>query len=151
MRRSPRHNSSSRHIFFLQTRTPLNTHKLPGPGHLRVHIFSGCLQRFDRDVGSHVFSHKTYGVASISRLLKITGLFCKRALKKRRYSARETYNFKEPTNRSDPIAHEPTNSHSGQKKTSCLLSPTKTESARILTNPTTFARALRFESLYQPC
>ena len=45
----------------------------------------------------------TYGVATISRLLKMIGLFCKRALKKRRYSAKETYNFKEPTNRSHPI------------------------------------------------
>jgi len=44
-----------------------------------------------------------YEVASISRLLKGTGLFCKRALLKRRYSARETYDFKEPTNRSHPI------------------------------------------------
>ena len=46
---------------------------------------------------------ETYGVATISRLPKIIGLFCKRALKKRRYSAKETYNFKEPTNRSHPI------------------------------------------------
>jgi len=46
----------------------------------------------------------TYGMATISRLLKITGLFCKRALYKRRYSAQETYNFKESTNRSHPIA-----------------------------------------------
>jgi len=30
-------------------------------------------------------------------------LFCKRALEKRLYSAKETYNFKEPTNRSHPI------------------------------------------------
>jgi len=44
-----------------------------------------------------------YGVAPISRLLKVIGLFCKRALQKRRYSAKETYNFKEPTNRSHPI------------------------------------------------
>jgi len=44
-----------------------------------------------------------YGVATISRLLKMIGLFCKRALSKRRYSAKETYNFKEPTNRSHPI------------------------------------------------
>ena len=43
------------------------------------------------------------GVASISRLLKIIRLFCKRALQKRQYSAKETYNFKEPTNRSHPI------------------------------------------------
>ena len=42
-------------------------------------------------------------MATISRLLKIIGLFCKRALSKRRYSAKETYNFKEPTNRSHPI------------------------------------------------
>jgi len=38
-----------------------------------------------------------YGVASISRFLKIIGLFCKRALLKRLYSAKETYNFKEST------------------------------------------------------
>jgi len=44
-----------------------------------------------------------YGVATISRLLKIIGLFCKRALWKRRYSADENYNLKEPTNRSHPI------------------------------------------------
>ena len=44
-----------------------------------------------------------YGMATISRFLQMTGLFCKKALKKRRYSANETYNFKEPTNRSHPI------------------------------------------------
>ena len=47
-----------------------------------------------------------YGVATISRLLKIIGLFCKRALFKRRNLANETYNFKEPTNRSHPIRME---------------------------------------------
>jgi len=46
----------------------------------------------------------TYGVATISRLLKILGLFCKRALQKRLYSAKESYNFKEPTIGSHPIA-----------------------------------------------
>jgi len=45
----------------------------------------------------------TYGVATISRLFKIIGLFRKRALWKRPYSAKETYNLKEPTNRSHPI------------------------------------------------
>ena len=45
----------------------------------------------------------SYGVATISRLLKTIGLFCKRALQKRRYSAKETYDFKEPTNRRHPI------------------------------------------------
>ena len=42
-------------------------------------------------------------MASDSKLLKIVGLFCKRALSARRYSAEETYYFKEPTNRSHPI------------------------------------------------
>ena len=45
----------------------------------------------------------TYGVATTYRLLKIIGLFCKRALKKRWYSAKETCTFKVPTNRSHPI------------------------------------------------
>ena len=43
------------------------------------------------------------GVATVSRLLKIIGFFCKRALEKRRYSAKETCNSKEQTNRSHPI------------------------------------------------
>jgi len=54
------------------------------------------------------FNHTshTYGVATISRHLKITRLFCKRALYKRLYSAKETYNFKEPTHLShDSIFH----------------------------------------------
>ena len=43
-------------------------------------------------------------MATSSRLLKLVGLFCKRALQKRLYSAKETYNFKEPTNRSHLIS-----------------------------------------------
>ena len=65
-----------------------------------------------------VFTQKTeclcvaaYGVATISRLLKIIGLFCKNPLQKRRYSAKETYTFKEPTTFSHPIvAHTHTQS-----------------------------------------
>jgi len=48
------------------------------------------------------FNSTAYGVATISRFLKMIGLFCKRALQKRLYSAKETYNFKEPANRSHP-------------------------------------------------
>ena len=48
-------------------------------------------------------TQKTYGVATVSRLLKIIGLFCKRALLNRRYSVKETYDYKEPTNRSHRI------------------------------------------------
>ena len=44
-------------------------------------------------------------MATISRLLKTIGLFCKRTLQKRLYSAQETNDFKEPTNRSHPIPH----------------------------------------------
>jgi len=44
-----------------------------------------------------------YWVATISRLLEIIVLFCKRALPTRLYSAEETYHFKGPTNRSHPI------------------------------------------------
>jgi len=43
-------------------------------------------------------------VATISRLLKIVGLFCKRALQKRLHSAKESCKFEEPTNRSHPHA-----------------------------------------------
>jgi len=54
--------------------------------------------------GTQFIQHNiSYGVATIGRLLKIIGLFCKRALQKRLYSAKETYDFKEPTNRSYPI------------------------------------------------
>ena len=44
-----------------------------------------------------------YGVATISRLLKMIGLFCKRALWKRQYSAKETYNLIDPTDRSHRV------------------------------------------------
>jgi len=45
-----------------------------------------------------------YGVATISRMLKNIGLFCKRALQKRPVLCKETCIFKHPTNRSHPIA-----------------------------------------------
>jgi len=48
-----------------------------------------------------------YRVATISRLLKIIGLFCKRALWKRRYSAKQTYNIEDPSKRSHPPPHTP--------------------------------------------
>jgi len=47
-----------------------------------------------------------YGVASVSRTDKIIGLFCKRALQKRRYSAKETHDFIDP-DRSHPILWHP--------------------------------------------
>ena len=50
--------------------------------------------------------YSEYGVATISRLLKIIGLFCKIALQKRLSSAKKTYHFKEPTSRNRPIRRE---------------------------------------------
>ena len=50
----------------------------------------------------HVSLISGIGLATISRLQKIIGLFCKIALKKRLSSAKETYHFKEPTHRSHP-------------------------------------------------
>jgi len=42
------------------------------------------------------FFHKC--LTNVTRLLNIMGLFCKRALSKRLCSAKETYDFKEPSN-----------------------------------------------------
>jgi len=55
-----------------------------------------------------VFLHTSfdYGVATMSRLLKSIGLFCKRALPKRPIFFKETFNFEEPTNRSHAIQKE---------------------------------------------
>jgi len=47
-----------------------------------------------------------YGVATVSRIDKFKGLFCKRALLKRRYSAKETHNFVDPTDRGHSISND---------------------------------------------
>jgi len=59
--------------------------------------------KFQVGLTSQVQVGWSYGVASISGLLKNIALFCKRYLYKRWYSAKETCHFKEPTNRSHPI------------------------------------------------
>ena len=48
-------------------------------------------------------TYNSYGVATISRLLKIMGLFCRIESLLYGSFAKETYSFKEPTNRSNPI------------------------------------------------
>ena len=50
----------------------------------------------------------TYGVATISRLLKIIGLFCRISSLLQGSFAKETYNLKEPTNHSHPITIQDT-------------------------------------------
>jgi len=49
-----------------------------------------------------------YGVATISRLLKITGLLCRISSLLLGSFAKETCHFKEPLNQSHPIATRPT-------------------------------------------
>ena len=61
-----------------------------------------CRMQFQKQSTENARKNR-YGVAMTSRLRKIVGLFCKRALLKRRYSTKETYSLKEPTNRSHPI------------------------------------------------
>ena len=54
---------------------------------------------------THTTHDGAYGVASASRIDEIVGLFCKRALSKRRYSAKETYNLIDPADCSHPIVN----------------------------------------------
>jgi len=56
----------------------------------------------------HTYEHESrhtceHGVSTISRLLKIIGLFCRISSLLYGSFAKETCNFKEPTNRSHPI------------------------------------------------
>ena len=69
---------------------------------LELREFHDCCQNSMNELPEFV----CYGVATIRKLLKMIDLFCKRALQNRRYSAKETCNFKEPTHRSHPIATE---------------------------------------------
>jgi len=64
-------------------------------------LSNSCTQSIDQ----RYCRHCTCGVATISTLLQILGLLCKRDLWKRRYSAKETCHCKEPTNRSHPIVY----------------------------------------------
>ena len=59
-----------------------------------------CVDRW----GVAFYQSLPYGVATSSRLLKITGLFCRVSSLLQGSFAKETYNFKEPTHRCHPIA-----------------------------------------------
>ena len=65
--------------------------------HMHIHM---CIRAY---VYIYFYFNNSYGVALVSRIDKIIGLFCKRDLQKRQYSVKETYNFIDPTNRSHPI------------------------------------------------
>ena len=63
-----------------------------------------CLYTYVSNVNTHSnISQILYGVAMSSRLLKIVGLFGRISSLLYGSVAKETYNFKEPINRSHPI------------------------------------------------
>ena len=71
-----------------------------------AHIFASRLHMTPYIPVKHGMMTYLYGVPTISRPLQIVGLFWKRAQQKRLFSAKETYNLKEPTNCSHPIRRE---------------------------------------------
>jgi len=67
--------------------------------YIYIFIYSKTIQDLERDRKNLERMHRSWNISNgSSRLLKIIGLFCKRALQKRLYSAKETYDFKVPTN-----------------------------------------------------
>ena len=76
---------------------------------------------------THTCLTYVYGVATISRLLKMIGLFCRILSLLWVSFAKETYHFKEPTNRSHPIVSLHVVSHSTQCRM-CDISLSRTHS-----------------------
>jgi len=90
----------------------------PGMPYIYIHAYA-YWEAYTKNVPRHVlyvhtyvhilgipYTHiREYGVATISRLLKIKGLFCRIPSLLQGSFAKETYNFKEPTNRSHPIPY----------------------------------------------
>ena len=75
--------------------------------------------------GAAVQQNSWCGVALASRIDKIIGFFCKRVLQKRRFSAKETYNLIDPTDRGHPMSEVITSVFRPQRKKeewSCSLS-----------------------------
>jgi len=118
--------SKATHIH-TRTHKHINAHKhthILIQTHTHTHTYrTGAYSLRHNDTHTH-----THGVAAISSLLKIIGLFFKRALSKRLYSAKETYNFKEPSNCSHPIkANTNTNTHTHTYHTgACVLQHSNT-------------------------
>ena len=78
-----------------------------------IHIHTIYIHTYTHNIYTYIYTHthsmytyyinKCYGMAMRSRLLKIIGLFCRTQSLLQGSFAKETYNFKEPTNRSHPI------------------------------------------------
>ena len=66
-----------------------------------LHLHTGCVYTYILHVYINIYC--MYGVASVSTIDQIIDLFCKRALLKRRFPAKQTYNLIDPTDRSHPI------------------------------------------------
>ena len=100
-----------------------------------------------------VFAQKslppTYRVATIRRLLKIIGLFCRIWFLSYGSFAKETCNLKEPTNRSHPIAHTWKVEQSPRLAT-CAVSATRSKhTATYCNNPQ--HTSTTFKSRYVCC
>ena len=90
--------------------------------------------------------------AATSRLLQSLGLFCKRGLQKRRYSAKDTYDFKEPTNCSHPmwtshLAHMDESCHTYGWVVSQIWMCHVTYMDESCTHTLAFCRRLRFGNI----
>ena len=70
--------------------------------YVRMKIFHTCINKLD--IFALSIWSKSYGVATISRLLKIIRLFCRISSLLQGSCEKETYNFEEPTHRSHPIS-----------------------------------------------
>ena len=67
-----------------------------------------------------------YGVATISRRLKVIGLFCRILSITQGSFAKETYNFEEPTNRDHPIRAKHTRVRMHTRSHTCTYTCTRT-------------------------
>ena len=72
--------------------------------YIHTHYIYTCVYNTNQTLTLISAAFHGYGVATISRMLKNIGLFCKRDLQKRPIFCKETYILKHPTHRSHPIA-----------------------------------------------
>jgi len=73
------------------------------------------------DIFPSILTSHIYGVATLSRFLRIIGLFCRISSLLQGSFAKETYNLKEPTDRSHPIAHYTLHHEGKERKSSARL------------------------------
>jgi len=69
---------------------------------MNVYVYRQTYTNLTMDVYAYLYIY-TYGVAVVSRIDKIIGLFCRISSVFQGTFAKETYNFIDPTNQSHPI------------------------------------------------